>query len=90
MQIDDMHLDGNAAAGMLSQVFSREMTTAMGTCVGCGAASPVGRLMNYGGEMGVILRCPACDTVMLRMVSTPGWIRLDASGTALFEIRATL
>jgi len=86
MPMDEMRLDGNAAAGMLSEVFSREMTAALGTCVGCGAASPVGRLMSYGGEMGVILRCPACDTVMLRVVRTPGWIRLDASGTTLFAI----
>jgi hypothetical protein len=86
MQTEDMRLDGNAAAGMLREVFAREMTMAVATCKGCGRARPVGALLNYGGEMGVIIRCPSCDTVMLRIVSTPGWLRMDASGLSLVMI----
>ena len=33
-----------------------------------------------------ILRCPACDAALLRMVRTPGWLRVDASGIALLMI----
>ncbi len=29
------HLDGNAAAGVLSEVFARELTTAIATCAAC-------------------------------------------------------
>ena len=86
MLMEDMRLDGNAAGGMLREVFAREMTAAVATCAGCAMASLVGTLMNYGGEMGVVLRCPACDTVMLRIVSTPGWFRVDASGMAVLMI----
>ena len=30
--------------------------------------------------MGAILRCPGCDAPVLRIVRTPDFIRLDASG----------
>ena len=30
------HLDGNAAAGELSEVFALDVTTAVATCAGCG------------------------------------------------------
>ncbi len=86
MLMEEMRLDGNAAGGMLREVFAREMTAALATCTGCGTAGPLGALMNYGGAMGVVLRCPVCDTVMLRIVSTPGRLRVDASGTALLVI----
>ena len=38
----ELMLDGNAIAGLLQEVFAVEMTTAIGTCGGCGAAAPVG------------------------------------------------
>lgn len=81
-----MRLDGNAAGGRLRDVFARDMTAALATCTGCRRASPIGALLDYGGEMGAILRCPSCDTVMLRIVSTPTALRVDASGSALLVI----
>ncbi len=86
MQTEEMRLDGNAAGGLLREVFAWDMTAALATCSGCGTAGPVGALLQYGHPMGVILRCPTCDTAMLRIVSTPGWLRLDASGISLLMI----
>jgi hypothetical protein len=86
MQTEDMRLDGNAAGGLLREVFAWEMTAALATCSGCGTAGPVGALLQHGHPMGVVLRCPTCDTAMLRLVSTPGWLRLDASGLSLLMI----
>lgn len=86
MQIEDMRLDGNAAGGVLRDVFAQEMTEAIATCAGCGTAGPVGALLEYGQNMGVVLRCPKCDVAMMRIALTPGWKRLDASGTALLLI----
>ncbi len=37
------HLDGNAAAGELSEVFTLEATTAIATCAGCGVTGSVAR-----------------------------------------------
>lgn len=86
MQVEEMRLDGNAAAGALREIFAQEMTVAVGTCIGCGAAREVGTLLAYGHAMGVILRCPGCDTPMVRVTHTPGWLRIDASGVSMLAI----
>ena len=86
MQSESLKLDGNAAAGKLGEVFAHDVTAALATCAACGAAHAVGALLEYGQAMGVILRCPKCERPMLRLVRTPGWLRLDASGIALLAI----
>ena len=86
MQTEEMRLDGNAAGGILRDVFTHEMTAALATCVGCGSSGPVGALLEYGQGMGTVLRCPGCDAPVLRIVRTPGFIRLDASGALLLTI----
>ena len=86
MQTEDLRLDGNAAAGALRQIFATDVTTARATCLACGMVSAVGALLEYGHGMGVVLRCPGCTAVLLRVVRTPGWLRLDASGIAVMAI----
>lgn len=78
----DRRLDGNAAGGLLAEVFRIEMTATIATCAGCGAVGPVAELMRYGHEMGAILRCPGCDTAVVRVARTSGRIWLDLRGTA--------
>jgi hypothetical protein len=86
MRTEEMRLDGNAAAGALRELFAGDMTAALATCTGCGAVGPIGRLLEYGQGMGVILRCPSCDTAVLRIVRTPRWLRVDVSGLSLLTI----
>jgi hypothetical protein len=86
MHTEATHLDGNAAGGLLRDVFAREMTAALAACTGCGTVGPVGALLEYGHAMGIILRCPKCDTPVLRMARTPGYLRLDLSGMSLLTI----
>jgi hypothetical protein len=86
MQTEEMRLDGNAVGGALRELFAREVTAALATCTGCGMTGPMGALLEYGHGMGVILRCPACDTAVLRIVRAPGWLRVDASGMSLLRI----
>ena len=83
MQTEEMRLDGNAAAGLLRELFVRDMTGAMATCRACGKVGPIGGLLEYGHQMGIVLRCPTCDGVVLRLVHAPGALRLDPSGIAL-------
>ena len=83
MQSEEMRLDGNAAAGLLRELFVRDMTGAMATCRACGNVGPIGGLLEYGHQMGIVLRCPTCDGVVLRLVHAPGTLRLDPSGIAL-------
>jgi len=64
---ESLRLDGNAAAGMLEEIFTFEVTSAHCTCAGCGRTAPLGALLLYGGEMGIILRCPECGRAELRV-----------------------
>ena len=74
-------LDGNAAAGMLRDVFAVEMTTAACTCAACKRVSTVGALYLYGGPMGCILRCPNCEAMVLCMTSVPTGRYIGMQGT---------
>ena len=67
--MDELMLDGNAVAGLLQEVFAVEMTTAIGTCGGCGANEPIGALHVFRGA-GVVLRCPHCDTMLVTIVKS--------------------
>ena len=69
---ESLRLDGNAAAGMLEEIFTFEVTSAHCTCAGCGQTAPLGALLLYGGEMGIVLRCPACGRAELRVARHGG------------------
>ena len=75
--MDALMLDGNAIAGLLREVFAVEMTTAIGTCGGCGATEPMGALHVFRGA-GVVLRCPHCDVALVKIVKseTRVWVGL--------------
>jgi hypothetical protein len=83
---NQMRLDGNAAAGQLSELFARDVTTALATCAGCHTTAALGALAEYGQNMGVVLRCGRCDTVMLRLVRTPRALHLDATGITVMVV----
>jgi len=82
----DLRLDANVAAGLLAEVFRAEMTTSEVTCGGCGAAGPVGTLAAYGLTMGVILRCPSCDTAVIRASRVGRGQWLDLRGVRMLRI----
>ena len=86
MQTEEMRLDGNAAAGMLRELFAGDITAARATCGGCGGSGPVATLLEYGHAMGIVLRCPSCSHVMLRLVRTPSSLNFEASGVALLSV----
>lgn len=86
MDAEDLRLDGNAAAGMLREIFVHEMTTAFGTCANCGTVSAVGALRVYPNAPGLVMRCPACGAVMLRVVHGEARYWVDATGLKLLEI----
>ena len=79
-------MDGNAAGGLLGEVFPVEMTSAEVVCAGCGARAPVGAVMVYAHGMGMILRCAGCDTALIRVARTRGRYWLDLRGTSSLRI----
>jgi hypothetical protein len=82
-------LDGNAAGGLLCELFAFDMTAASVTCRTCGTVSQVGELALYGGPMGAIFRCIRCNTAVIRLARTPLGFRLDMRGARLVACQAT-
>ena len=82
----DMKLDGNAIGGLLAEIFNTEMTTAEGTCGGCGAVNAVGRVDVYVNAPGTVVRCPACGQVLMRIVRGRGRYWIDLSGMRCLEL----
>jgi DNA-directed RNA polymerase subunit RPC12/RpoP len=73
-------LDGNAAAGLLQEIFALEITTAQIQCEGCGSTEAVGCLRLHAAPMGAVLRCPHCDASIMRAVRTPHGRWLEMTG----------
>jgi hypothetical protein len=86
---DPLRLDGNAAAGMLSELFVPDLTTARAKCAGCGAIQTIGALHVYAHGMGMIVRCPGCDTPILRLSRTSTHLWLDATGAKSVAVAVT-
>jgi hypothetical protein len=84
--MDALRLDGNAAAGVLREVFGSEMTTALGTCGSCGAVGPVGAVHVYVSA-GMVLRCPSCEAVLMRIVESESRLWVDLTGLRSIELR---
>ncbi len=78
-------LDGNAIAGLLQEVFAVEMTTAIGTCAGCGVAEPVGAAHVFRGA-GVVMRCPHCDNVLVTIVKDGTLVRIGFLGVRTLQV----
>jgi Family of unknown function (DUF6510) len=66
----DQHTDGNAIAGILQGIFVAEFTTLERTCQSCGDRNPAGAHRSYRGA-GIVLRCPRCNDVALRLAVLP-------------------
>lgn len=84
--MDALRLDGNAAAGILREVFASEMTTAVGTCAACGADGAVGTAHVYVSA-GVVLRCPSCEAVLMRVVESKSRLWIDLTGVRSIELQ---
>ena len=59
MSGEDLTLDGNGLAGLLSELLAADPTTLVRACATCGQRHPLGAHRAYRGA-GVVLRCPAC------------------------------
>ncbi len=80
-------VDGSGVGGLLASVFGTELTGSDGQCAQCHTVSVVGTLRAYVRGPGIVLRCPACAEVVIRIVQTPRGTLVDARGAAYLEIR---
>ncbi|MEU3300196.1 MULTISPECIES: DUF6510 family protein [unclassified Streptomyces] len=81
-------LDGNAAAGDLESVFGTDMTVATGRCRGCGQRMSLAQTRAYLRGPGIVLRCPGCESVLLRLVRSADQMWLDTGGLDYLRIPA--
>ncbi len=82
----ELMLDGNALAGILYDIFGAEMTTTPAECANCGDVAEMGALLAFTHAPGMVLRCPSCENVVVRIVQTPDSIYLDARGAAYLRL----
>jgi hypothetical protein len=85
--LSDMnYLDGNAAAGVLSEVFAVDVTSARGECAHCGDVTVVAKARVYPNDHGMILRCSACGDVLAMVVEQPGRVSIDLQGMIWLQL----
>lgn len=80
------HLDGNAIAGQLADLFAFDATMASTRCGGCGAVSVLATAMVYMDAMGTVVRCVHCDAVIFTLVEGDGRVWLSFPGSAAIEV----
>jgi hypothetical protein len=88
MDDSDLRLDGNAAAGLLAEVFALDATTAVVRCGSCGHDDPLGAAIVYAKAPGVVLRCRGCTGVLMRFAEIRDRVVVDMRGAARLELRA--
>ncbi len=70
----------------LADLFVIEVTRAMIMCDGWGREGALATLKYYGGA-GLVLRCPNCDAVVLRLVDTGTTLNLGLRGATRLTVR---
>jgi len=82
------YLDGNAAAGELSNVFAVDITSAEGQCGNCGARRRFAEAHLYSHCPGLVARCALCGHVLLRFANVRGRVFLDLRGMTYLKVDA--
>jgi hypothetical protein len=81
-----MMLDGNAAAGLLHEIFGADITAVPSQCAHCGNVAAMGTTHAWMEGPGVVLRCSICHEVVIRVVETPDARYVDARGAAYLRL----
>ena len=82
----ELMLDANATAGLLYEIFGTEMTASPTECANCGNQGKIGTLLAFTQGPGIVLRCSACEQVVLRITQLPNEILLDARGAVYIRL----
>src|SRR4029077_14931152 len=74
------YLDGNAAAGELSEIFGMDVTIAEAQCAHCSAIKRFAEAHLYMQAPGAVARCAVCEHILLRFVKARHRASLDLRG----------
>jgi ribosomal protein S27E len=80
------HLDGNAIAGQLADLFTFDATTASARCLGCGHVAMLATAMVYMDAMGTVVRCASCGDVLATIVEGDDRTWISLLGVSALEI----
>jgi flavoprotein len=69
-------VDGNAAAGILSEVFAGDVTQMLAECSGCGAVAPFAEAVVEIDETAAIVRCRGCTHTLVTVLRSEGEVRV--------------
>ena len=69
-------VDGNAAAGILSEVFAGDVTLLTGECGGCGAVAPFAETVVELDEVAAIVRCRGCTHTLVTVLRSEQGVRV--------------
>lgn len=88
MDESQLRLDGNAAGGLLQEIFVHELTAARGACASCGIVSEIGaqHLYMYPQAPGAVLRCRGCECILMVVVRPGSRYRIGLQGLTWLEI----
>ncbi|MCI0582626.1 MAG: DUF6510 family protein [Chloroflexi bacterium] len=79
-------LDGNVAAGALAAALGADMTEVPARCAHCATVTVVAELRAWVGGPGIVLRCPTCSGVVIRIAEIGAATLVDARGAAMLRI----
>jgi len=84
----ESHVDGNVLGGTLMEMFGAEMTDRRGCCGVCGAINPMGSMHVYVDAPGDVMRCPACQAVIMVLTRIGPVVRVNLAQLAWVEVAA--
>src|SRR6266498_4348107 len=79
-EIDDLIAEDDKVVARIT------MTASPTECTNCGNEAEVGTLLAFTRGPGVVLRCSACENVVIRITQTPDAIYLDARGAVYLRL----
>ena len=80
------YLDGNAAAGELSNLFAMDVTAAEGQCAHCGEKRRFAEAHLFTRGPGIVARCAVCENVLLSLVNVRERMFLDMQGMTFLSL----
>jgi uncharacterized protein DUF6510 len=82
----DLVLDGSSVGGLLATLLGADVTGMPGQCASCHTIHVVGTMRAYTRGPGIVVRCPSCTEVVLRIVETPSGTMVDMRGVAALRL----
>lgn len=80
------HVDGNALAGLLADVFATDMTMAVLACGHCRQTGPFAGAVVEDDGAAAIIRCRACTRTLLTVLRADGRLSLRIGTLARLDI----